>query len=438
MAILLKGARALDPQVGLDAVADVIIDEGKIAEVSVESLDPQAGFNGVPFEEIIECEGKMLVPGLVDVHVHLREPGFEAKEDVASGTRAAVHGGFTDVCAMPNTNPVTDSAMIVEFVQARAKTDGVCKVHVSGACTQGLKGESLSEMGDMVAHGVVAFTDDGRGVQTAGMMSRVMKYASQFGRVVMSHCQDESLVGDGQINSGPVATKLGLAGWPAAGEEVQIARDIAMCRMSKCPLHIQHITTAHGLDLVRAAKAEGLPVTCEATPHHMFLDETYIDTDYNTYYKVNPPLRKKSDAAALVAGIADGSVDVIATDHAPHTEYEKDREFELAPFGMIGLETALGLVITKLVKTGTIDWNRMVELMAVNPRALLRLEPVRLEQGSTADLTLFDPEAVWTVDPVDFQSRAQNSGFIGWELTGKATDVFVDGIARMREGVVCE
>ena len=395
MALLLKNAHVIDPQVGLNETADILVRDGKIVEIG-QNLAMEKGVER-------DLGGKIVVPGLVDIHVHLREPGYELKEDIASGTRAAAHGGFTAVCCMPNTKPVIDNAVGVEYVKARAAAVGKCRVHVAGSCSQGLKGDTLSEMGDMVAHGAVAFTDDGRGVQGAGMMRRVMDYAAQFDRVVMSHCQDEDLVGAGQVNEGVVSTRLGMLGWPAEGEEIQIARDIAICRLTGCPLHIQHLTTARGLDLVRAAKAEGLPVTCEVTPHHLFLTE-----------------------------------DAIVTDHAPHNDFEKNAEFELAPFGMIGLETALSLVITNLVAPGVISWERAVELMAVNPREILRVERVALEPGATADLTVIDPDAAWTVDAADFQSKAVNSGFLGAELTGRATDVYVGGYATMEDGAIVE
>lgn len=419
MALILKGVRAVDPQVDLDSVCDVLIEDGKIAQIG-ENLS-------VPGAEVRDMTGKVLVPGLVDIHVHLREPGYEFKEDIHSGTRAAAHGGFTAVCAMPNTLPVTDTALAVEYTKARAKEVGACRVYISGACTKGLKGESLAEMGDMAAHGAVAFTDDGRGVQGAGMMRRVMDYAAQFNRVVMSHCQDEDLVGTGQVNEGVVSTRLGVAGWPAEGEELQIQRDIALSRLTGCPLHIQHISTERGLNAVRAAKAEGLKVTCEATPHHLFLNEDMIGVDYNTNFKVNPPLRTKSDCKALIEGVVDGSVDVIVTDHAPHAAYEKDREFELAPFGMTGIETSVGLILTNLVNPGVITWQRMVELMAVAPREILRVEPVTLAAGSVADVTIIDPNLAWTVTEQDFQSKATNSAFIGANLIGRATDVYVAG-----------
>ncbi|RNL48393.1 dihydroorotase [Paraeggerthella hongkongensis] len=430
MALLLKNARVIDPQVGLDETADILVRDGKIVEVG-QSLTMEKGVER-------DLSGKIVVPGLVDMHVHLREPGFEQKEDIASGTRAAAHGGFTAVCCMPNTKPIIDNALGVEYVKSRAAAVGKCRVHVSGACSQGLKGETLSEMGDMVAHGAVAFTDDGRGVQDAGMMRRVMDYGAMFDKVIMSHCQDEGLVGDGQVNEGVASTRLGMLGWPAEGEELQIARDIALCRLTGCPLHIQHISTARGLDLVRAAKAEGLPVTCEVTPHHLFLTEDAIGDDYNTFLKVNPPLRTAEDAAALIEGVKDGSIDAIVTDHAPHAAWEKDCEFEIAMFGMTGLETSLSLMITNLVATGAMDYAKLVEVMAVNPRAILRVEPVKIEAGSTADLTVIDPEAAWTVEADGFVSKAKNSGFIGAELKGRATDVYVGGYATLEDGAIVE
>ena len=430
MALLLKNVRAIDPQVALDEVCDIVIRDGKIAEVG-QNLSIEKG-------ETRDMGGKIAVPGLVDVHVHLREPGFEQKEDIASGTRAAAHGGFTAVCCMANTNPVIDNALGVEYIRARAAAVGKCRVHVAGAATQGLKGEIISEMGDMVAHGAVAFTDDGRGIQGAGMMRRVMDYASQFDRVVMAHEQDDDLVGEGQVNEGVVSTRLGMLGWPAEGEEIQIARDIALSRLTGCPLHVQHISTARGLEMIRAAKAEGLKVTCEATPHHLFLNEDAIGDDYNTSLKVNPPLRTQEDSDALLAGVIDGTIDCIVSDHAPHTAWEKDREFELSPFGMIGLETSLSLVMTQMVHTGLIDYNRLVEVMANNPRKVLRVEEVKLQAGSIAVITIIDPDLEWTVTADSFVSKAKNSGFIGADLKGRATDVYVGGYATMQDGQIVE
>ncbi|MGN0039239.1 MAG: dihydroorotase [Coriobacteriales bacterium] len=426
-ATLLKGARAVDPQLGLDAVVDVLVEDGRIAAVG-QGLEAPAG------AELRDVSGKVLVPGLVDVHVHLREPGYEYKEDIASGSRAAVHGGFTDVVCMANTDPVTDTAAGVEFIKDRAAAAGMCRVHVAGACTQGLKGEVLAEMGDMHAHGAVAFTDDGRGIQDAGMMRRVMDYAVQFGHPVMDHCQDESLVDKGQVNEGVASTRLGMLGWPAAGEEIHIARDIELAHLTGAHLHIQHISSAHGLTLVRRAKEAGVHVTCEVTPHHLFLTEDDIGDDYPTALKVNPPLRTKEDAAALLEGVLDGTIDCIVTDHAPHADFEKAREFELAPFGMTGLETSLGAVLTNLVGPGTISWGRMVELMAVNPRAIVGLEPVKIEPGSSADLTLIDPTLQWTATDEFYASKSRNCGFTGHTFTGQATDVYVAGQPKMLDG----
>ncbi|MCI9627932.1 MAG: dihydroorotase [Eggerthellaceae bacterium] len=429
MALMLKGARLVDPQVGLDEVADILIRDGVIVEIGHDLEMPK----GVERD----LSGKIIMPGLVDIHVHFRDPGFEEKEDIASGSRAAAHGGFTAVCPMPNTKPVIDNAVGVEYVKSRAK-DAKCRIILCGACTKDLAGQVLSDMGDMHASGVKAFSDDGRGIQDAGMMRRVMEYASQFDTPIMLHCQDDSLVGEGQVNEGAASTRLGMIGWPAVGEEAEIERDILLCRLTGAPIHIQHITTARGLDMVRAAKAEGLPVTCEVTPHHLFLTEDDITDQYQTSLKVNPPLRTPDDAIALVEGVVDGTIDAIVTDHAPHTDWEKDRPFEQAPFGMVGLETSVGLVLTKLVDTGIIDYARMIELMAVAPREILGLEPVKLEAGSVADLTVIDPDVSWTVSRDDFYSKSGNSGFLGWSLKGRASDVYVGGYSTMEEGVVVD
>ena len=430
MAFLLKSAHVVDPSANLDGVMDVLVEGERIAQVS-ESIEAPEGV------EVIDLAGKYLVPGLVDMHVHLRDPGFEYKEDIESGTRAAAKGGFTGVCSMPNTDPVADTGTVVSYILARAAEVGHCRVYPAGAMTHGLKGEALAEMGDMVARGAVAFTDDGRGIQDAGMVRTCMDYGKMFGKVFMSHCQDNSLVGEGQVNEGVVSTRLGMLGWPAEGEELQIARDIAIARLTGAKLHIQHITTARGLDLVRAAKAEGLPVTCEATPHHLFLTEDAIDETYPTQFKVNPPLRTADDAAALIEGVMDGTVDAIVTDHAPHAAWEKSREFAFAPFGMTGIECSLANVITNLVKTGKISWSRMVELMAVAPREILGVEGVSICAGSLADLTVIDADTEWTVGEDGYESKASNCGFDGVTLTSRATDVFVGGKATLRNGVIC-
>lgn len=430
MALLLRGGRVVDPAVGLDRVADVVIRDGRIVEIGDDLTIPK----GVT----IECAEKVVLPGLVDVHTHLREPGHEYKEDVASGTRAAAHGGFTAVCAMPNTSPVCDEGSSVRFLVERARERGLVRVHPIGAITVGQKGETLAEMGDMLAEGAVAFSDDGRGVQDAGMMRLAMDYAKQFGTTLISHTEVESLVGAGVVNEGVVSTRLGLAGWPAAGEEIQVARDIALCELTGCRVHFAHLSTAGSIELVRRAKAAGLPVTCEVTPHHLFLDEGALTTHYDTSLKMNPPLRTSEDRDALVEALRDGTIDCIATDHAPHAAHEKALEFELAPFGTTGLETALPLVVTHLVAREVLGWGDVVRLMAHGPRAAVGLEPVRLEPGMVADITVVDPEAKVTVDEAYFESKSANSAFMAATLLGKASEVLVEGRFAVRNGKVVD
>ena len=429
MAFLLRGAHVVDPQEGIDDVLDVLIDGEKIACVGKDLEAPADA-------EVIDAAGKYLVPGLVDMHVHFRDPGFEYKETIATGSAAAVHGGFTDVATMPNTDPVTDTGAEIRYQIDRAHAAGLCHVRPIGAMTRGEKGESLAEIGDMVIEGAAAFSDDGHGVQSAGMMRTCMEYIAQFDRVALAHCEIESLSGHGVVNEGRASTRLGMFGWPALAEELEIYRDIELVRLTKCPLHICHISTCKGLDLVRAAKADGLPVTCEVTPHHLFLCEDDITDAYDTNLKMNPPLRTADDAAALREGLLDGSIDCVVTDHAPHAPHEKDCEWEISFFGIVGLETSLPLMLQNLVATGKMSWSRLVEVMAVNPRRLLRLDPVCVKAGSAADLTLIDPAKSVTVTPEWMQSRSKNSAWLGQTLTGVATDVWAGGRRVLTDGVV--
>ena len=429
MAFLLRGAHVVDPQEGIDDVLDVLIDGGKIVCVGKDLEAPADA-------EVIDAAGKYLVPGLVDMHVHFRDPGFEYKETIATGSAAAVHGGFTDVATMPNTDPVTDTGAEIRYQIDRAHAAGLCHVRPIGAMTRGEKGESLAEIGDMVIEGAAAFSDDGHGVQSAGMMRTCMEYIAQFDRVALAHCEIESLSGHGVVNEGRASTRLGMFGWPALAEELEIYRDIELVRLTKCPLHICHISTRKGLDLVRAAKADGLPVTCEVTPHHLFLCEDDITDAYDTNLKMNPPLRTADDAAALREGLLDGSIDCVVTDHAPHAPHEKDCEWEISFFGIVGLETSLPLMLQNLVATGKMSWSRLVEVMAVNPRRLLRLDPVCVKAGSAADLTLIDPAKSVTVTPEWMQSRSKNSAWLGQTLTGVATDVWAGGRRVLTDGVV--
>ena len=429
MAYLIKGAHVVDPQVGLDDVRDVLVDGKQIVEVA-EAIEAGEGV------EVIDGAGKYLVPGLVDMHVHFRDPGFEYKETIYTGSRAAAHGGFTDVATMPNTDPVTDNGAEIRYQIDTARKAGLVHIRPMGALTREEKGESLAEIGDMVMEGASAFSDDGHGVQSAGMMKTCMAYVSQFDRVVCAHCEVESLTKNGVVNSGRAATRLGMFGWPPFGEELEIYRDIELCRSTGCALHICHISTAKGLELVKSAKAEGLPVTCEVTPHHLFLCEDDITDAYDTNLKMNPPLRKASDAKALRDGIVDGSIDCVVTDHAPHAKHEKDCEWEIAFFGTIGLETSLPLMLTNMVSAGRMSWSRLVEVMAINPRRLLRVTPVKIEAGSQADLTLIDPTCEFVVTEDYFQSKSKNSAFLGAHLTGCATDVLKAGKRTMADGVV--
>ena len=429
MAFLLRGVHAVDPQVGLDEVVDVLIDKTDIAAVGTD-LD-------APGEcEEIDADGRYLVPGLVDMHVHFRDPGFEYKETIETGSRAAVHGGFTDVATMPNTDPVTDTGAEIRYQIDRGREAGHVHIRPIGALARGEGGEALAEIGDMVLEGACAFSDDGHGVQSAGMMRTCMDYVSQFDRAVLAHCEIESLTTNGVINEGRASTRLGMFGWPALGEELEIYRDLELTKLTGCDYHVCHITTKRGLELVRAAKAEGLPVTCEVTPHHLFLDEEAITPSYDTNLKMNPPLRTPDDAAALREGILDGSIDCLVTDHAPHAPHEKDCEWEIAFFGTIGLETSLPLMLTNLVRAGRMGWGRLVEVMAVHPRKILRLDPVRIEAGSRADLTLIDPGREVKVSEDYFESKSKNCAFLGQTLTGAATDVFVDGRRTLAAGSV--
>lgn len=429
MALLLRGGRVVDPAVGLDAVCDVLIRDGVIVEVGTD-LTMAKG-------ETVDCAEKIVLPGLVDAHTHLREPGFEYKETIASGTRAAAHGGFTAVCAMANTDPVCDSGSTVRFIVERAQETGIVRVHPIGAVTKGLKGEGLAEIGDMLSEGAVAFSDDGHPIVSAGMTRVAMEYLKGFGATLISHPEEESLSGDGVVNEGVVSTRMGLPGWPAAAEEIAVARDIRLAELTGCRLHLAHLSTAGSVSLVREAKARGVAVSCEVTPHHLFLDEDVV-LGYDTNLKMNPPLRTAADRAALIEAVVDGTVDCIATDHAPHAPHEKELEFELAPFGTTGLETALSLVNTHLVATDTLSWSDVVRLMAHGPRAAFGLPPVTLAAGSVADITIVDPEARVDVTREWFISKSRNSAFLGSKLLGKASDVLVGGYFALHNGKVVE
>jgi dihydroorotase len=407
MKLIIKGGRLVDPASGRDEPADVYVQDGIIS----------ARFTADEQTKIIDATGKLVAPGFIDMHVHLREPGYEAKETVATGTAAAARGGFTGVACMPNTDPVADNRFIIEFIRKRADEEGRVNVYPIGAITRGSRGEELAELADMRDAGAVAFSDDGRPVPNAGLMRRAMQYCKMLGVPVISHCEDQSLVAGGVMHEGYYSTVLGLKGIPASAEEVMVARDIILAAETGCPLHIAHISTAGSVALVREAKKRGYPVTAEATPHHFTLTDRAV-ARYNTAAKVNPPLRGETDVQAVREGLADDTIDVIATDHAPHTFDEKNVEFDLAPFGLVGLETAVGLVWTELVHTGILTPLQAVAKLSLHPARILGVDLGTLAEGSAADITVIDPQFTQTVDPARFASKGKNTPFTGRTLKG--------------------
>ena len=427
MTLLIRGGRLLDPAHGVDRVADVFIKHGKIAAIGEKLPD-----NGV--DKVIDARGKVVAPGFIDIHVHLRVPGQEYKEEMATGTAAAVRGGFIGVVCMPNTNPIIDNVVTVSYVRSLAEREGLCKVWPTGAITKGSKGEQLAEIGDMKEAGIVAITDDGRPVENNETMRQAMIYARQFDLMVMDHCEDKSLSGGGAMHYGKVSSMLGIKGIPSASEEVQVARDILLSLETGAHVHIQHISSRKSVELVRWGKAQGARVTAEATPHHFTLtDQIVMDMNYSTNTKMNPPVREEADRQAILAGIADGTLDCIATDHAPHHIDEKNVEYQYANFGITGLETAVGLTLQQLVKPGIITLEQMIRLMSTRPAELVGVPVPALVEGHEADITILDLDKTWTVKAEEMQSKSKNSPFIGWELTGAPHATIVGGKLRMLE-----
>ena len=417
--IFLKGGTVVDPSQDLDGVRDVLLVDAKVAE-SGESLEvPEAA-------RVVDCSGLVVTPGLIDVHVHLREPGEEHKETIATGARSAAAGGFTAVCAMPNTDPPIDDPAVVGFVVAQGRRAGAARVYPTGCISVARKGERLALIGEMVEAGAVAITDDGSPVMDSGLMRLALLYSQAFGVPVADHPEDLSLSGRGSMNAGLVATRLGLNGKPNAAEDIHIARDLMLAELTGGHLHLQHCSTEFGVELIRQAKARGVHVTAEASPHHLVLTEDAVE-GYRTEAKMNPPLRTAQDRDAVRAGLADGTLDIIATDHAPHHYDEKEAAFADAPNGIVGLETALGVVLTHVVGGGVIDLPTMVERMSCQPARAFNLPGGTLAVGSVADVTVFDPEAVWTVDAKAFVSKSSNTPFGGWELRGRPRYTVVDG-----------
>jgi len=415
---LLKGARVIDPSQKIDSLEDVLIVDGRIAVIKQD-----INLSNV---ETIDLSGKIITPGLIDIHAHFRQPGYEYKEDIQSGSKSAAAGGFTTVACMPNTNPPIDNAALVQYIKSEAVKVGMVKLLPIGCVSKGQKGEEISEMGDMAEAGAVAFSDDGKPVADSSLMRKAMVYASMFDRVIIDHCEDPALFEGGQINEGYVSTMLGLTGIPAAAEEIMVARDILLAREMKTKVHIAHISTKGSVEIVRKAKTEGVLVTCEVTPHHLTLTEEAV-INYDTNAKVNPPLRTKEDVNALLEGLKDGTIDAIATDHAPHHFDEKDLEFDKAAFGMVGLETSLGIILTKLVGDHGLSLSKAIEKMTIGPAKVLGLDVGTLKIGAPADITVIDPNLVWTVDKNRFFSKGKNTPFNGWELKGKAVMTLLDG-----------
>ncbi|MBI3911094.1 MAG: dihydroorotase [Armatimonadetes bacterium] len=436
MGLLLKNGRVIDPSQGLDAERDVLLEDGRVARIERGLV---AGAH-----EVIDCADRVVCPGFIDLHVHLRDPGQEYKETIATGTRAAAAGGFTHVGCMPNTDPPIDDPSVVHLIQERARRACGVKVHVYGALSKANEGRELSELGRLADAGVTLFSDDAFPIQNSQLMRRAMEYARMLHRGVTLHCEDKALSADGVMNEGEVATLLGLRGVPHAAEDVHVARNIELCRLTGCRLHICHVATAGTVALVRRAKAEGLPVTAEADPHHFCLtDEACLG--YNTNAKVNPPLRTAHDVAAVQEGLADDTLDCIATDHAPHASHEKECEFDRALFGLVGLETAVSLTLDKLVRAGILTLLQAVERLATNPARVLtgdgrRLPPEvdpllgTLQPGAPADVTILDLDRPVRVEAERLYSKGKNTPFLGWEMIGAPAVTIAGGRVLMRDG----
>ena len=426
--LLIRGGRVLDPSVDLDAPADVLIEGGVVVAVG---RDLPAGEG-----EVIDASGQWVAPGFVDVHVHLREPGQEYKEDLASGGRAAVAGGFTTVACMANTNPVNDDPSVTKYILDRAAKESPARIHPIAAATRGLAGKVMTEMAALREAGAIGFSDDGEVITDAGVMRRVLQYSKLVGAPVIVHAEDPGLRGDGVMNEGVVSTRLGLPGNPVEAEELYVARDIRLARLTGARLHIAHVSSGGSVELVRMAKEEGLSVTAEVTPHHLALtDDANAGFDTNT--KMAPPLRTERDIATLRAALAEGVIDCVATDHAPHAVYEKDVEFTAAPCGVIGLETAFAIV-SELVRRGEISPLELIRRLATTPARIFDLPSGTLARGAAADVVILDPAAVWTYDPAEGFSKSRNSPWAGQQLRGRVVATFVDGrlVYRAGRGVV--
>jgi len=417
--VLLRGGRILDPSQGVDERGDLLVRNGVI-EARDRSLGTPDG------AEVIECDGAVVAPGFIDLHCHLREPGREDVETIATGARAAAAGGFTAVCAMPNTEPVTDNQAAVGFILRQALRAGAARVYPIGAISLGQKGEQLAEFGEMVGAGAIAVSDDGKPVASAHLMRTALEYAQTFGIPVIDHCEEPTLAAGGSMNEGIVSARLGVKGIPPEAEEVMVARNILLARLTGGHIHLAHMSTRGSVELIRWGKAQGVHVTAEVTPHHLTLTENACE-GYDTHAKMNPPLRTAEDLTALQEAVRDGTIDVIATDHAPHHYDAKEREFADAPFGIVGLETALGVLLTDLVHTRVLDLPVLVDRLACAPARIFTLPGGSLARGAPADVTVFDPDLEWSVDPTEFASKGRNTPYADRLLRGRAIATIVDG-----------
>ncbi|MBU4174260.1 MAG: dihydroorotase [Actinobacteria bacterium] len=433
--ILIKGGRALTFPGGLTGEVDIMVEAGRIKQV-------EAGINAGG-AMVIDASGCVVAPGLVDMHVHLREPGMEYKEDIASGSRAAARGGFSAVFCMPNTEPPVDNLSVAEYVYDRGVDEGFCMVLPHGAITVGRRGETLAPMGEMAAcrAGVMGYSDDGDPVANSEMMRRAMEYARTIGALIISHSEERSLSDGGQMNEGYYSTLLGLRGIPGEAEQIGVYRDICLAEKTGATLHLAHISTSGSVELVRSAKRRGVRVTCEVAPHHFSLDDSML-TSYDTNLKMNPPLRSRGDVEALMEGLADGTIDVIATDHAPHASHEKETEFDRALFGVVGLETCLALVMTKVVDSGVLSLEDAIARLTEAPARIMSMERwgygTALEEGDDANLVVFDPEQRWTVDPGEFMSRSRNTPYAGWDVRGRVQHTLFKGRLVVIDGELAE
>ena len=421
--ILIRGGRVIDPAQEIDEVTNVLVVGGEIAAIGRD--EPTA-------DEVLDVGGHIVAPGLVDMHVHLREPGGEESETIASGAAAAAAGGFTAVACMPNTDPPLDSDAEIEFVLRQAARCGGARVYPIGAITKGRAGAELAEMGLMIRAGAVAFSDDGVGIADSGVCLRAMQYLSMFGGLFIQHCEDRSLGGSGCMNAGAIATRLGLPGMPAMAEQVMAERDIALAGQTGVRYHVAHVSTRGTVDLVRHAKRAGRRVTAEVCPHHLVLTEAACQT-YDPNCKMSPPLRSADDVEACLAGVCDGTIDCLVSDHAPHGRQDKEHEFQQAPFGIIGLETSLGLFIKALIETKLIDWPALIAAMSTRPAQLLGVSGGSLRVGELADITIIDPEREWTVNAEEMRSLSRNTPFDGWKLRGRAAATIVGGEFQHRD-----